>query len=73
MPQPKLNHEESQKLLQLAGEMRNFPPDHFQPDNILAWAKFFNIAPKQLAPHTTELSKTLDRAYRILQNEGAIE
>ena len=67
-----LTNEESQKLLQLAGEMKKFPPDHFEPENILAWSKFFNVAPKQLADHTSELSKTLNRAYLILQTEGAI-
>ena len=66
-----LTFDEAQKLLQLKSEMENFPPDHFESENLDAWAGFFETTPRNLEAHTDNIAKVLDRTYRLLRSEGA--
>ena len=57
------------RIEQLINELRAFPPGHFKTENILAWAKYFNVPPKQLSAYTNELAQIVEQVYGRLQHQ----
>jgi len=64
---PDLGMVEFDKIAQLIAEMDTFPPKSFTDENILAWSKYFNVAPKDLSAFTTQISRILFRAEQVVR------
>jgi hypothetical protein len=66
---PNLTTQDFEKISQLTGEMKLFPPNYFTEENILSWSKYFNIAPQNLEEYTSRTSRILRLAENLLRQD----